>query len=370
MPSKVNNKKLKKLRQLMGEGFDIGSMPLHPLLAEMEPEPISELPLSERLSIPKERVMLKEPVKYVNKIPYSQLKFGNIVEKQQYWDFLPKKYGEGVRNRQNFLDELTRPLDIAAHNEIIEFSDTYMKNMGEFLPKSHPAHKEKNYKFRSESPETRTSWLELLEGRDDIENKPLFFASMMDEGGTNIRESVSFLEDIGNDSGALKTVVKDMVKFPVSGFGKFGLDRIGERIDEFEEKGYLPKGFSERVMPVTDLQNEKDEYVTTSDFYSLDDAITAKNAYMKVGRDNVDQYSRRAKIDLSSKARDFFTLVSYNYGEAGARKMMKYFKDNNLFENDRFLKEEPEDYKQVYRNALRRMQSADMIKGEGFFNAK
>lgn len=340
MPDK--QAQLRRIRQVMSEGFDLGSSPLHQFLITEDREIPREKLRSEVAPIGEVREVEPDVEETPERTPYAELNFKNIVEKQQYWDTLPEKYGRGVEHRQDYLDVIDRPINIEAYRTEMGLPPFLLERM----PKSHPARKDEDYVFRVDNPATQTSWRKLLEGRDDIDNKALFYASMMDEGAVRMD--------------------MDSLSAPIDGFANFGLDRITERVDEFEEKGYLPKGFSERITPNI-TTNEHGSEVVSAYFYNLDDAITAKNAYIKAGQDNVDSYAKRAKIDLSSKARDFFTIVSYNYGEAGARRVMKHFKDNNLLKNDKFLSKEPESYKQVYRNALRRMQAADMMVGEGFF---
>ena len=333
--------KLKKLQELFAGGFDLGRMPLAPFLIEEEREvDVDALPSAERRDMPEDRV-IEEIVEDV-RTPYPELNFRNIVEKQAYWDSLPGIYGEGVRHRQDYLDSLNRPINTESYKEEINPPGPIRDR----LPQGHPAREDKNYRFRFDIPASQTSWRDLIGSRDDIDNKALFYASMMDEGAA--------------------TMNLDSVQLPIDGFEEFGLDRITERVDEFEDKGYLPKGFSERIVPIMKT-NEKGGSVISAYFYSLDDAITAKNAYVKAGQDNVDSYAKQENLNLSSTARDFFTIASYNYGESGTRRMMKYFKDEGLLDDDRFLNQEPEKYKSVYRNVIRRMQAAEMVKGEGFF---
>lgn len=329
-------------------------------------------------------------------LPYSERKFKNVIEKQQYWDTLPGKYGTGVKNRQNYLDELVKEREFSGNG--YEVTGLDLSYVAPKLKDDHPAihmfaldyEKEdydkalKNLKTTQslindfgysgylntqldkeqdlvdryllgratsvDSNPRKSSLYDILSKRDDIENKALFYSSLMDEGGDQV------FTNYGTN-----------VENRFSGFMHFGLDRIYERIPEFQKKGYLPKDFHTKLSP-REERNEKREAVISGTFYNIDDVITAKNAYIKSGQANVDNYSKKEGIKLTPKARDFFTIVSYNYGEGGAREMMKHFQKNGLLEDDKFLTQEPESYKQVYKNALRRLQAADMIVGEGFFN--
>jgi hypothetical protein len=255
--------------------------------------------------------------------PYSQRKFANIVEKDKYWKELEQKHGVLVKGRTHYLDLYNKPI---------------------------PPMKAQSF----EIPEGNT-WKKLIDENKDIENKPLFYASLMNEGA----EALSYPNENPDD---------DLTG--LSGFHFFGLDTIGTKSKEFEDKGYLPKGFSQKIIPF-ETENEKGQPITSAAFQNIQDAITAKNAFWKSGQANTDQSAKELGVQLSPQARDFFTIVSYNYGENGARQMMKDYFDKGLFRDEMFLEDSfiPK-YEQVWKNAKQRMIVADMIQQEEFGKKK
>lgn len=324
-------------------------------------------------------------------------KFNNIVEKQQYWDSLITKYGDQVKGRQVYMDLYTAPITVEAHEGYVyDLSDLYTENAStpempeslvgikrDFL-KSHRNythfdsylrgyyspeeledltplerenlqkevasqrdsfteqfydHPDNNYAI----PEITTTWKEELERREDIENKPLFVASLFDEGGDK------FTSQTQNR---------------IEGFWNFGLDTIFDRADSLIKKGYLSEDFKKRMIPRY-VMNEKGDMVGSADFRNLQDVITAKVAIFNYSRDYIRKISESKNIELTPEALDYFTIAAYNAGEGNASKMLEKFRKENLLENNAFLNTELDSYKDIHRNVIRRMRSAEMLKGEG-----
>jgi hypothetical protein len=79
--------------------------------------------------------------------------------------------------------------------------------------------------------------------------------------------------------------------------------------------------------------------------------------------------AQRNKINLSPKAREFFSLIGYNAGSGNADKMMQEYARSGFLNNDAFLKKRPSaSWQQPYENVIRRMQMADALRSEGYFD--
>ena len=328
------------------------------------------------------------------------VKYRNIVEKQQYWDSMPAKYGAGVKGRQNYMDLYTAPINVAEHKDLrynmdVETMEKYKKDIPADLMEMYEkdvagrkalesydevfkdvysrknihnkligiedensdiirkkvvsdleSNRERFYSHPDNLvtvPAISTTWQKELAQREDIANKPLFVASLLDEGGdefTSTRQK------------------------SIGGYSHFGLDTIYDRADALIKKGYLPEDFKKRLIPKRE-QNEKMENVTSANFTSLQDMITAKVAILNYGRDYVKRIAKARNIELSPEALDYFTLISYNAGEGNASEMLNKLHKEGLLEGNAFMTTDLDSYKQIDRNAKRRLQAAAMLKGEG-----
>lgn len=323
-------------------------------------------------------------------------KFNNIVDKQKYWDTLPKKYGKYVADRQEFIDLYDREMEEKKYSEKyytydepdkswspdmirlkseIErttqalnnpkeylkgyYSEEELKNLsyGDRLDKEISAkieledknkalieefltHKDNNFEVN----QPRTSWRKEFESRKDIKNKALLYSSLMEEGGNDY------------------TLDR---KSYIDGFESFGLDTIYERSDSLIKAGYLPKDFKSN-MKLNRNTNEKLQDVKSANFKNLQDVITAKNAIMNYSTDYVTKQFKDRNIPLSKEARDYFTLVAYNAGEGNVNKMIDDYNKAGILKNNKFLNDDSySGYRQIHRNAMKRIQTANMLTQEG-----
>lgn len=194
----------------------------------------------------------------------------------------------------------------------------------------------------------------------------LFYSSAMEEGMSGFFKKGFPGEGYFNNS--------SYENFPVAGFGGFGLDTFGGRFNELVKKGYLPKEFEKKFQPNVNT-NEKGESVQSADFRSVEDALQAKAAMIKLSQDQIMDYAKKNKIDLSPQAQNFFTLINYNAGEGSAQKMLQDYYKSGYLKNDAFLKQRPTkganlketSWKQPYENVIRRVKMADALKSEGLF---
>jgi hypothetical protein len=156
--------------------------------------------------------------------------------------------------------------------------------------------------------------------------------------------------------------------FPISGYINFGLDTFTNAYPGLVKKGYLPNDFQNNFMPADEM-NEKNERVKSANFKSPEAALQAKAAMMRAGMDTVDEISTRNKIQLSPKAKSFFNLIGYNAGFGNAEKMLKEYASNGYLKDDAFLKKRPSaGWQQPYENIIRRIQMADALRSEGYFD--
>lgn len=153
-------------------------------------------------------------------------------------------------------------------------------------------------------------------------------------------------------------------KYPISGFTNYGLDNFHDQFKEMVRKGYLPKDFDYEKAVHTNEQGAK---VNSANFKTPEDAMEAKAAYVRLEQDRLDDWLKTQKITLSPKARQFFTLVSFNGGDGTMKKMVKEYAQKNLLDGDKFLSVVPDHGKEAYNHVLPRMQMADLLRKEQYF---
>src|SRR6266581_3563386 len=157
-------------------------------------------------------------------------------------------------------------------------------------------------------------------------------------------------------------------KFPISGFAGAGLDNFGSAFKGLVKKGYLPADF-ENKFHKTLMTNEKGQATESGDFRSVEDVMQAKSAMLKDSEDQVLGYAKKNNIQLSPKAKQFFSLVNYNAGEGNAQKMLQDYYKSGALKDDTFLKARPTSggnlksisWKQPYENVIRRIKMADAL---------
>lgn len=101
--------------------------------------------------------------------------------------------------------------------------------------------------------------------------------------------------------------------FPVDGFAAYGIDTIGDKWDKV--KKFLPAGFEKRLKFYTNT-NELGQKVKTAGFDSDQAALMAKAAMLKYEEERVTDYAKKKGIELDDEAKKYFTMVSYNRGNA------------------------------------------------------
>jgi hypothetical protein len=188
----------------------------------------------------------------------------------------------------------------------------------------------------------------------------LLYSSAMEEGMSGLYPDKNGEVNFSNDE-----------DYPVSGYVSFGLDTFSDAFPGLVKKGYLPKEFEKEFKKSVEPPREGDNKVAvnSANFSSAEAAFKAKAAMTKNYRDDVDDFASKNKIKLSDKAKDFFTLISFNAGPGNARKMLKEYNSMGALKDDSFLKKRPsKSWAVPYENVIRRIQMADALKAEGYFD--
>lgn len=184
---------------------------------------------------------------------------------------------------------------------------------------------------------------------------PLLYASTMEEGASGL-----YKDKKGQISGGADATEQ----YPISGYANYGLDNFHDDFKEMVKKGYLPKDFDYQKSPT---QNENGTPVNSGIFRNTEDAMQAKAAYVHLYQDRIDDYVKKTGVDMSPRAKQFFTLIGFNGGEGTAHKLIQYYKQNGLLEGDKFLNSPPPksvDPGGAFGHVLPRLQMADLLKKE------
>ncbi len=327
--------------------------------------------------------------------PYGK-QYKNVAEKQNYYDSLSENYGSRVKYREDFLDLYDKPIEsgelrkvkyvAGSYNPESKYSydlsevpeelsnqlqeyynlDKELKSMGKNWIKHENADKAKKqqdlYSSKYENLRSlkyaikdsplnkidtldtqKSTWREVLEKREDVNNKALMFASLMEEGGNTYEN-------------------KDVI----NSFNHFGLDRVGENIDDLIDKKYLSKDIKDRIdIKYDGPKNEKGERIQYADFANFDDVVTMKNAIFNQEKDLILKVAKKEGIELSDEAIEYFTIAGYNGGRGNAEKMLKAYNEEGLLEDNKFLEGTYGGYKRIHENVMRRIDIAKMLKEEG-----
>lgn len=157
--------------------------------------------------------------------------------------------------------------------------------------------------------------------------------------------------------------------YDVDGYAPYGLDTIGDRVNDLIKGGYLPKDFASK-MKAYKTTNEQGGKVTTAAFKDDDAAMEAKAAIMAEERDNFNKYVKAKGVTLSPEAQKFWMLAAYNGGAGKAQKMFEEYAKRGLIKDDAFLKTKPanDNFGQIYNNVMPRLSGGKFYRGEGFFD--
>lgn len=187
----------------------------------------------------------------------------------------------------------------------------------------------------------------------------LLYSSTMEEGASGLYP---------DKKGKVSTGEETNDKYPVSGYANYGLDNFHDDFKEMVKKGYLPKDFDYQKTSTT---NEHKAPVNSGLFKNTEDAMQAKAAYVHLYQDRIDDYLKKTGVEMSPRAKQFFTLIGFNGGEGTAHKLIKYYQENGLLNGDKFLKSPPPksvDPGGAFGHVLPRLQMADLLKNEKLFD--
>jgi len=184
--------------------------------------------------------------------------------------------------------------------------------------------------------------------------------------------SSSFQEGMNKQIFKREEVEKDLKgkgwfdeKFPISGYDFYGLDTFGDKFPDLVKKGYLPEDFGQKFNKVQ-IENDhmkKDpqtgkmipdpQLVTSADFRTNEDALMAKAAMLRDIQDKVGSMAKDKGIELDQEAKNYFTLVGYNAGEANAEKMLSKFAASK--DKKSFIEKGDSQWQSVHKNISPRM---------------
>lgn len=155
---------------------------------------------------------------------------------------------------------------------------------------------------------------------------------------------------------------KDLYSYPIDGFFNYGVDTFGNNYEKL--KKYLPEGFDQRFK-FYDAKNEKNQSVKTAAFRTNEDALVAKSAFLNMEMDAINEYAKQKGVTLDDKAKQYFTLASFNGGPGHARTMLNEYAKSA--DKNKFIDEGLTSLKGVHKNIsprMKRMQLADELLAE------
>lgn len=284
---------------------------------------------------------------------------------------------------QNFVDKVSAHLDTlsgAGGDEKKKKGDPE-SSVPKTIPRPDPGNEQSVQHYRNE---LHKKYGERLSGREDLpeylsdtyenEEKPvkdiitqsaqksglrpsLFYASSMEEGMRGLfptAKNKMQIDHSGDD------------QFPISGFVSLGLDNFADRFPELEKKGYLSADFVKNFKKSPEV-NEKKEKINSANFKDLSSAVQAKAAMVKLSQDEITQFAEKNKIPLSDKAKEFFTLATYNAGVGNAKKMLEEYNKSGYLKDDKFLDKQPSKYwTGPYTNVKKRIDAANVLDEEQY----
>lgn len=156
---------------------------------------------------------------------------------------------------------------------------------------------------------------------------------------------------------------KGFADFPVDGYGNYGLDTFGSRLNEL--KKYLPEGFESRFKTFEGV-NEKGQKIQSAAFKTDEDALIAKAAIIKSEMQSIDDYAAKKGLKLDDATKNYFTLSAYNSGTGSAKKIMDEYA---LAEDkEKFILEGLTTKKGVHKNVKPRLDNMALV--EELFKTK
>ncbi len=180
---------------------------------------------------------------------------------------------------------------------------------------------------------------------------PFLAANAFEEGmGDVIRKGDMSKDDFILNSGGNET-------HPISGYRYYGLDTFGNRANEMKKKKYISDNFDYETFGI---RNEKEEDVTSANFRNNEDALTAKAAYLKLIKDDVQDYSSKKNIKLEPLTEKYLIMSGYNGGMGNARIMMDELATGKFNQKDYVTKGQTS-RQGIHKNIVPRLRKMEMI---------
>jgi hypothetical protein len=219
--------------------------------------------------------------------------------------------------------------------------------------------------LREELPIDNTNVTELINTVASTTgiNPSFLAANMFQEGLTEMitwnRAKKKSMENSPDVEFEATNKLGEFEDYPVEGYNFYGLDTFGSKYGDLVKKGLLNKDFGEKFTTKT-VGNEKRQEVTTADFKTNKDAMTAKAAMINDLVGEVDSYAAKKGIKLDQRAKDYFVMSAYNGGLGNARKMMNELSSSKASTSD-FIDKGMTSLKQIHKNVMPRFDKMKMI---------
>ena len=234
--------------------------------------------------------------------------------------------------------------------------------------------------LRDELPVDNTNVAELINTVASTTgiNPSFLAANMFQEGLTDMitwnREKKKSMEDPKNIEFEKTNRIGENKEYPIEGYEYYGLDTFGSKYPDLVKKGLLSDVFKDTFIEKESV-NEKRDNITTAQFKTNKDAMTAKAAMINDLVGEVDSYAAKKGIKLDQRAKDYFVMSAYNGGLGNARKMMNELSSSKASTSD-FIDKGMTSLKQIHKNVMPRFDKmkmiSNMIEGprEPLFNPK
>ena len=139
-------------------------------------------------------------------------------------------------------------------------------------------------------------------------------------------EGLALLFEGGKDAEAQAVKDAQDKAFWIDGYEFLGIDRFVEDLPRLKERKLIPESFKEGVNYIVDNShtNENDTKVVSADFKTLEDAMTAFTAALKLRYELMKKDAAALKLDVTADDQEaFWTYAYFCMGEGKGKKAME-----------------------------------------------